>query len=47
LYIQIVEGQTYLCGLEALKENELTKAELELVSKEILLISQQGEEFSV
>jgi hypothetical protein len=43
LHVQKVEDKAFLCGLESLKETELSKTDLELISKEILLISQQGE----
>ena len=45
--IQKTEGKAFLCGLEPLKENELSKNDLELISKEIMLISQQGEHIGV
>ena len=47
LHIQKTEGKAFLCGLEPLKENDLSKSDLELISKEIMLISQQGEHLSV
>ncbi len=47
LHIQKVDGKAYLSGLQPLKENELSKSDVELISKEILLISQQGERGSV
>jgi len=43
LHVQKAEDKAFLCGLEPLKETELSKTDLELISKEILLISQQGE----
>ena len=46
LHIQKVDGKAYLSGLQPLKENELSQCDLELISKEIMLISQQGEHFS-
>jgi hypothetical protein len=42
-----VDGKAYLSGLQPLKEEELTPSELELISKEIMLISQQGEHIGV
>jgi hypothetical protein len=47
LHVQKTEGKAFLSGLEPLKENELSKSDLELISKEIMLISQQGEHISV
>ncbi len=46
LHIQMVDGKAFLCGLQALEGNEMLKSDLDLISKEILLISQQGEHFS-
>jgi hypothetical protein len=47
VHVQKAEGKAFLCGLEPLKENNLSKSDLELISKEIMLISQQGEHISV
>ena len=47
LHVQKTEDKAFLCGLEPLKETELSKTDLELISKEILLISQQDEHLSV
>ena len=47
VHVQKAEGKTFLCGLEPLKENELSKSDVELISKEIMLISQQGEHIGV
>ena len=47
LHVQKTEDKAFLCGLEPLKETELSKTDLELISKEILLISQQGEHIGV
>ena len=47
LHIQKVDGKVYLCGLEQLRETELSSSDIELISKEILLFSQQGEHFGV
>jgi hypothetical protein len=47
VHVQKAEGKSFLCGLEPLKENELSKSDLELISKEIMLISQQGEHIGV
>ena len=47
VHVQKTEGKVFLCGLEPLKENELSKNDKELISKEIMLISQQGEHIGV
>ena len=47
IHVQKAEEKAFLCGLEPLKENNLSKSELELISKEIMLISQQDEHLSV
>ncbi len=47
LHVQKAEGKAFLCGLEPLKEKELSKKDRELISKEIMLISQQGEHIGV
>jgi hypothetical protein len=47
VHVQKTEGKAFLCGLEPMKENELSKNDLELISKEIMLISQQGEHIGV
>jgi hypothetical protein len=47
LHVQKAEEKAFLCGLEHLKQTELSKTDLELISKEIMLISQQGEHISV
>ncbi len=47
LHVQKAENKAFLCGLEPLKETELSKTDLELISKEIMLISQQGEPIGV
>lgn len=47
LHIQKAEGKAFLCGLEPLNETQLSKSDLEIISREILLISQQGEPLSV
>jgi hypothetical protein len=47
LHVQKADGKAFLCGLQPLKEQELTKSDLEIISKEIMLISQQGEHVGV
>jgi len=43
LHVQIVGEKAYLCGLQPLKKSELCKSDLELISKETLLLSKKGE----
>lgn len=47
IHVQKAEDKAFLCGLEPLKETELSKADKDVISREILLISQQDEHFSV
>jgi hypothetical protein len=47
LHVQKAEDSIFLCGLEPLKETELSKADFKLISKEIMLISQQGNHIGV
>lgn len=47
LHIQKVDGKAYLSGLQPLKEQELDSSDLQLISKEIMLFSQQGEQVGV
>ena len=47
IHVQKAENKAFLCGLEPLKETELSKADKNVISQEILLISQQDEHFSV
>jgi hypothetical protein len=46
LHIQKVEGKAYLCGLQPLKKDELSPSDLKQISREVLLLSEQGEHFS-
>ena len=47
IHIQRTSEKAFLCGLEPLKQNDLTRNDVDLISKEIMLISQQGEHLSV
>ncbi len=47
LQVQRTQTDAFLCGLEPLKETELASEDLQLISQEILLISQQDEHLSV
>jgi len=46
LHIQKVDGKAYLCALQPIKK-ELQQSDLDLISNEIMLLSQQGEHISV
>jgi RimK-like ATPgrasp N-terminal domain len=47
LFVQKTEDKTFLCGLEQLKETELSKTDFKLISKEVMLISHQGNHIGV
>jgi hypothetical protein len=47
LYIQKTVDKAYLCGLQPVNKEELSEQDLKLISKEVLLISEQGEAFGV
>ena len=47
LHVQKVEEKAYLSGLQPIGKDELSPSDLKAISKEILLISQQGEHFGV
>ncbi len=47
LHVQKVEDKAYLCGLQPIGKDELSPTDLKAISKEILLISKQGEHFGV
>lgn len=47
LHVQKVEGKTYLCSMQTLTKEELSSDDLKVISREVLLISEQGEPFSV
>jgi len=47
LHIQKAEGKAFLCGLEPLNETQLSKSDVDIISREISLISQQEETLSV
>ena len=43
LHVQKKEERVYLCGLEPLGKEELTKFDLETISREVSLLSERGE----
>jgi hypothetical protein len=47
LHIQKVEAQSYLSGLQPITKDELSSNDLQTISKEVSLISEQGESLSV
>ena len=47
LYIQKTVDKAYLCGLQPVNKEELSEQDLQIISKEVLLISEQGEAFGV
>jgi len=47
LYIQKTVDKAYLCGLQPVSKEELSEQDLQIISKEVLLISEQGEAFGV
>jgi hypothetical protein len=47
LYIQKTVDKAYLSGLQAVNKEELSEQDLKIISKEVSLISEQGEPFGV
>ena len=47
IHVQRTSEKAFLCGLEPLKKTDLTTKDVDLISKEIMLISQQDEHLSV
>jgi RimK-like ATPgrasp N-terminal domain len=47
LHIQKTVDKAYLCGLQPVSKEELTELDLQQISKEVSLISEQGEHFGV
>ena len=43
LHLQKTPNQTFLCGLESVKKEELTDKDLKTISKEVMLFSEQGD----
>ncbi len=46
LHLQKIQGKTYLSGLQLIEEKELTPDDIETISREVLLLSEQGENIS-
>ncbi len=47
LHVQRISGKVFLCGLQPVCKRELSPEDWELISKEVSLISEQGEPFVV
>jgi hypothetical protein len=47
LHIQKTVDKAYLCGLQPVNKEELSEQDLQIISKEVSLISEQGEPFGV
>ena len=47
LHIQKTRDKAYLCGLQPVRKEELSEQDLQQISKEVSLISEQGEHFGV
>ena len=47
LHIQKTDEKAYLCGMQPVGKKELSKQDLQLISKEVLHILEQGEHFGV
>ena len=46
LHVQKIEDKAYLCGLQPLTKDEVSPSDLKIISREVALISEQGEPFS-
>jgi len=47
LHLQRVQEKAYLCALQTLKKEDLSASDLKVISREVSLLSEQGEPFSV
>ncbi len=47
LHVQKVEGKAFLCGLQPVKNEELSPLDMEIINREVLVLSKQGEPFGV
>jgi hypothetical protein len=47
LHVQTVEDKAYLCGFQPIKKEDLSPCDVEMISKEALLLSNPGEHFGV
>jgi hypothetical protein len=46
LHVQKIEEKAFLCGLQPLRKEELSPSDLKQISREVSLLSEQGERFS-
>jgi len=47
LHVQKTDEKAYLCGLQPVSKEELSGQDLQMISREVSLISEQGEHFGV
>jgi len=47
LHVQKADGKAYLCGLQPVSKEELSEQDLKMISREVSLLSEQGEHFGV
>ncbi len=47
LHVQKADGKAYLSGLQPVSKEELSEQDLQMISREVSLISEQGEPFGV
>jgi hypothetical protein len=47
LHVQKTDDKAYLCGLQPVSKEELSGQDLQMISREVSLISEQGEHFGV
>jgi len=45
LHVQKADGKAYLCGLQPVSKDELSEQDLKMISREVSLLSEQGERF--
>jgi len=45
LHVQKADGKAYLCGLQPVRKDELSEQDLKMISREVSLLSEQGERF--
>jgi hypothetical protein len=47
LHIQKIQEKAFLCGLQPVSKEELSQEDLAIINREVTLLSEQGEHFSV
>jgi len=47
LHVQKADGKAYLCGLQPVSKEELSEQDLDMISREVSLLTEQGEHFGV